>query len=63
MPGFRKTAWKAASWSDKDQRHYLMQEIERAGVMDPKPNHNWRFVPESWVRPAAERDRRLLFDR
>lgn len=49
--------------SDKDQRHYLMQEIERAGVMDPKPNHNWRFVPESWVRPAAERDRRLLFDR
>lgn len=47
--------------SDKDQRHYLMQEIRKAGIMDPKPNHNWRFVPETWVKAAAARDRELLF--
>lgn len=43
-----------------DQRSYLMQEIKRRGTLDPKPNNNWRFVPEDWTGPAADRDRRLL---
>ncbi len=47
--------------SDRDQRYYLMKEIEEGGVMDPQPNNNWRFVPEEWVKPAAERDRKILF--
>lgn len=47
--------------SKRDQRYYLMKEIERMGTVDPQPNHNWRFVPEEWVKPAAERDRQLLF--
>ena len=47
--------------SELDQRHYLMKEIEKAGVMNPQPNHNWRFVPEDWAQPAIERDRELLF--
>ena len=47
--------------SERDQRYYLMQEIEKLQVVDPQPNHNWRFVPEEWVKPAAERDRKLLF--
>ena len=47
--------------SEKDQRHYLMEEIRKAGTLDPQPNHNWKFVPESWTLPAAARDRALLF--
>ena len=47
--------------SKRDQRYYLMKEIERMGTVDPQPNQNWRFVPEEWVKPAAERDRQLLF--
>ena len=47
--------------SHRDQRYYLMKEIEKQGVVDPKPNHNWRFVPEEWVKPAAARDRKILF--
>lgn len=47
--------------SERDQRYYLMQEIEKAGTLDPKANNNWRFVPEAWVKPAAARDRKLLF--
>ena len=47
--------------SEKDQRFYLMKEIEKAGEMDPKPNNNWRFVPTEWAAPALERDRKLLF--
>ena len=47
--------------SERDQRYYLMQEIEKMGTIDAKPNNNWRFVPESWVKPAAERDFHLLF--
>lgn len=47
--------------SEKDQRYYLMKEIERQGTITPKANNNWRFVPDSLVRPAAERDMQLLF--
>ena len=47
--------------TDRDQRHYLTEEIRRMGSVDPKPNANWKFVPEDWVNPALERDRQLLF--
>ena len=47
--------------SPLDLRHYLMQEIERMGTVTPTPNSNWRFVPEEWTQPAAERDRKLVF--
>ena len=47
--------------SELDQRHYLMEEIHRLGKVNPRPNNNWKFVPEEWVKPAIERDRKLLF--
>ena len=47
--------------SPLDLRHYLMEEIERMGTARPAPNHNWKFVPEEWTVPAAERDRKLVF--
>ncbi len=47
--------------SDRDQRYYLMEEIRRQGTVDPQPASNWRFVPEEWTIPAAQRDRELLF--
>ena len=52
-----RTIWQ----SELDQRYYLMKEIEKAGTLDPKPNNNWKFVPEEWTIPAAQRDRKLLF--
>ena len=47
--------------SQLDARHYLMEEIERMGTLNPQPNHNWKFVPEEWTKPALERDRKLIF--
>ncbi|MBQ4147161.1 MAG: 5'-nucleotidase C-terminal domain-containing protein, partial [Prevotella sp.] len=47
--------------SEKDQRYYLMKEIEKAKELDPQPGNNWKFVPEEWTKPALERDRKLLF--
>ena len=47
--------------TDRDQRHFLTEEIRKMGSVNPKPNHNWKFVPEAWVKPALERDRILLF--
>lgn len=47
--------------TDRDQRHFLTEEIRKMGTLDPKPNNNWEFVPEAWVKPALERDRQLLF--
>lgn len=47
--------------TDLDQRHYLTEEIQKQGTINPQPNHNWRFIPEDWVKPALERDRKQLF--
>ena len=47
--------------TELDQRYYLTEEIHKMGTVNPQPNHNWRFVPEEWTKPALERDRRLLF--
>ena len=47
--------------SEKDQRFYLMEEISRMGEIEAKANGNWKFMPENWVKPAAERDYQLLF--
>lgn len=49
------------SRTELDQRYYLMKEIERQGTISPKPNNNWRFVPDEWAVPAIERDRNLIF--
>lgn len=47
--------------SERDQRYYLMQEIQQMKTINPQPNNNWRFIPENWVKQAAERDKQLLF--
>lgn len=49
--------------SELDQRHYLTEEIRKQGSMNPKPNNNWRFIPEDLVAPAIQRDRELLFNK
>lgn len=53
----KRIVWR----SELDQRYYLMKEIEKMGEVDAQPNKNWKFVPEEWTRPAAERDYQLLF--
>lgn len=42
-------------------RHYLAEETQKQGSVNPKPNNNWRFIPENLVAPAIQRDRELLF--
>ncbi|MGL4992996.1 MAG: bifunctional metallophosphatase/5'-nucleotidase [Bacteroidales bacterium] len=47
--------------TDKDLRYYLMQYIESKGEIEPKSLNQWKFVPEEWTKPAAERDFNLIF--
>ena len=47
--------------SERDQRYYLTQKIEREGRVEGKSFNNWRFIPDAWARPAIERDRKLIF--
>ena len=47
--------------SDRDQRYYLTQKIEREGTITPRVLNNWRFIPDAWAKPAIERDRKALF--
>ena len=53
----KRIVWR----SDRDQRYYLMEEIKKAGTLNPQPNHNWKFVPVEWTDKSAARDRKLLF--
>lgn len=46
--------------TDKDLRFYLMTGIEALGRIDPAPLNLWKFVPEDWAQPAADRDKVLL---
>lgn len=47
--------------TDKDLRFYLMNYIERQGVIEPRALNQWKFVPEEWTESAARRDYELLF--
>ena len=47
--------------TDKDLRYYLMQYIEKKGVIGPHALGQWKFIPEEWVEPAAKRDYEYLF--
>ncbi|MBS1351807.1 MAG: bifunctional metallophosphatase/5'-nucleotidase [Bacteroides sp.] len=47
--------------TDKDLRYYLMQYIEKKGVIEPNALGQWKFIPEEWVEPAAKRDYEYLF--
>ena len=48
--------------TDKDLRFYLMEYIEKQGTLYPEALNQWRFIPNKWVKPAIERDYKLLFD-
>jgi 2',3'-cyclic-nucleotide 2'-phosphodiesterase/3'-nucleotidase len=49
------------SSTDKDLRYYLIEYIRQHPDLRPEPLNQWKFIPEDWAQPAAERDRALLF--
>lgn len=52
---------RIVSATTKDLRFYLMDYIEKQGVMNPQSLNQWRFIPEEWTLPAAKRDYKLIF--
>lgn len=58
----REQLAKRIVWStDKDLRYYLMQEIRSEKNIAPKALNQWKFIPENWTVPAAQRDSVTLF--
>lgn len=47
--------------TDRDLRHYFTEHIRHTGLLDPQPLNQWKFIPEEWTGPAAERDREILY--
>jgi 2',3'-cyclic-nucleotide 2'-phosphodiesterase/3'-nucleotidase len=46
----------------KDLRYYIMKWIEvQTGTLDPKPNGNWKIVPEDWAVKGKTLDMPLLY--
>ena len=54
-------AKRLVSSSKKDIRYLMMQWIEKQKVVTPQALNEWKVIPEKWVKPAAKRDRELLF--
>lgn len=49
------------SATENDFRYYLINYIREKKVLTPKALDQWKFIPEHWVKPAAERDYAYLF--
>lgn len=47
--------------TDKDLRYYLIKAVEKRGVISPRVETNWRFVPEKLASEAGRRSRHILF--
>ncbi len=46
----------------KDLRYYIMKWIEaQSGALSPKPNGNWKAVPEDWAAKGKAKDWALLY--
>jgi 2',3'-cyclic-nucleotide 2'-phosphodiesterase/3'-nucleotidase len=46
----------------KDLRYYIMKWIEAStGALSPRPNGNWKVIPEDWAAKAKELDMPLLY--
>ena len=43
-----------------DLRFYMLNYIEIHKRVTPKTLNQWKFVPEYWTKPAAQRDRKAL---
>ncbi len=50
------------SSTERDLRFYILKSIEGKGAVDPKPLNNWHLEPAKWIKNAAARDYKLLFD-
>ena len=51
-------------WSTPlDLRYYLTEYIKKQGTVNPRKLNQWKFIPEAWVAPAAQRDYNQLFSK
>lgn len=48
--------------TDHDFRYYLIHYIEKHKDLNPQALNQWKFIPEDWVKAAAERDYNILFN-
>jgi 2',3'-cyclic-nucleotide 2'-phosphodiesterase/3'-nucleotidase len=54
-------ASRIVSATDKDLRYYLIEYIQQHPALHPEPLNQWKFIPEEWTVPAAQRDYECLF--
>lgn len=47
--------------SPYDFRYYLIEYIKENKVIHPEVLDHWKFIPESWVKSATQRDYNYLF--
>ena len=44
-----------------DIRYYLMEYVREEKDISPEPMNHWKFIPESWIAKAKEREMAILF--
>lgn len=49
------------STTDREMRHYLLEDIRRRRKLEVEPLFHWQFIPAGWAAGAGERDAERLF--
>jgi 2',3'-cyclic-nucleotide 2'-phosphodiesterase/3'-nucleotidase len=55
-----EVAGRVVNRSDMDFRYLLAGWIQKQGTVNPTSYHNWKVIPENWIREAAPRDTKRL---
>lgn len=47
--------------TERDLRYYMIKTIEEDKTINPKPENNWKIIPEKWVNGRIPEEKILLF--
>jgi 2',3'-cyclic-nucleotide 2'-phosphodiesterase / 3'-nucleotidase len=49
------------SSTDHDLRYYILKSVEDKKIINSVPLHNWKIIPEEWVKKARSSEYTMLF--
>ncbi|MDE6048857.1 MAG: bifunctional metallophosphatase/5'-nucleotidase, partial [Paramuribaculum sp.] len=48
------------SSTDQDLRYYMLNEVQKKGILTPTTLNCWKFIPEAIAAPLIEKDRAII---
>ena len=48
------------SSTDQDLRYYMLNEVQKKGILAPTTLDCWKFIPEEIAAPLIEKDKAII---